>query len=467
MLLNSPEFFWFLALLFFGYWLVWRIRIAGLLLIVAANYFFYAKWSWIYLILVPAASTTDFLIGRQLARSENQTVRKWLVTGSVVLNVGLIAVCKYVPFFSHIVSQVSSGALHIPSWTFPLGLSFYAFQAMTYTLDIYRRDAEPAKTYLEYLASVSFFPTTLAGPITRVAALLPQWRKPNRVIGSAEGGRALFLIAIGLSKKFLIADYLAVNLVNRVFDLPTLYSGGEVLVAVYAYAFQLYYDFSGYTDIALGSALLLGIKLPGNFNRPYQAENIADFWRRWHITFSSWLRDYLYFSLPGKRSKVMPYLNLVITFTIGGLWHGANLTFVAWGVWHGLGLAAVRLRRALTNNRKPSAAWPLRAMRVFVTFHFVAFTWIFFRSADLATAWQMLGQIASMHWAFDNVTAPFATVLAIALLLHFTPKRWYAESEKLFSASPAPVQAVALVALVLAIQYVGATGATPFIYSKF
>jgi len=467
MLLNRPEYFWFLAFVFFGYWLIWRVRLAGLLLVIAANYFFYATWGWIYLLLVPAASTIDFLIGRGLGASRSQAVRKWLVSASVVLNVALIAVCKYVAFFSQTASQVSYGRIHIPSWTLPLSLSFYAFQAMTYTLDIYRRDAEPANSYWEYLASVSFFPTTLAGPITRVPELLKQWRKPERVIGGAEGGRALFLIAIGLSKKFLIADYLAVSLVNRVFDLPTLYSSGDVLVAVYAYAFQLYYDFSGYTDIAVGSALLLGIKLPGNFNRPYQAENIADFWRRWHITFSNWLRDYLYFSLPGKRSKVMPYLNLVITFAIGGLWHGANWTFLIWGLLHGFGLAAVRLRQVLTNNRKTSAAWPLRATRVIVTFHFVTLAWVFFRSADLPTARQMLGQIASMHWTFENVSAPFVIVLAIAVLLHFTPKVWYQKSEDLFSASPAPVQAMALVALVWAIQYIGATGTTPFIYSKF
>ena len=190
----------------------------------------------------------------------------------------------------------------------PLSLSFYAFQALTYTIDIYRRDAKPIPNYLVYLSSVTFFPAVFAGPITRVVTLAPQWNWKGVMPPSEEGSRALFLIALGLAKKFLIADYLGTNLVNRVFDLPTLYSGGDVLVAVYAYALQLYYDFSGYSDIAIGSALLLGIRLPANFNAPYRATNIADFWRRWHITFSNWLRDYLYFSLPGKRTRVMPYL---------------------------------------------------------------------------------------------------------------------------------------------------------------
>src|SRR5207302_4962355 len=180
-----------------------------------------------------------------------------------------------------------------------------------------------------------------------------------------DGGRALFLIGLGLVKKLLIADYLAESLINRVFDLPKLYSGFEVLVGVYAYAFQLYYDFSGYTDIALGSALLLGIRLPVNFNRPYAAENIADFWRRWHISLSNWLRDYLYFSLPGLRSpwKIFTYMNLVITMAIGGLWHGANWTFLIWGLIHGVGLGFTRWLQVLRGNVKPSSNPALRLAR--------------------------------------------------------------------------------------------------------
>jgi D-alanyl-lipoteichoic acid acyltransferase DltB (MBOAT superfamily) len=467
MLPSTPEFFCFLALIFFGYWLVWRVRLAGIALIILANYFFYAKWGFIYLALVPAASTIDFLIGRQLDRSQTQFTRRLLITGSVLLNVGLILVCKYIPFLFDSFAQITHQPVHTPSWTLPLGLSFYAFQSLTYTLDIYRRDIKPAKSYWTYLASVSFFPTTLAGPITRVATLLPQWEKPHRVMSAEEGGRALFLIGLGLMKKFLIADYLAVNLVNRVFDLPKLYSGGEVLVAVYAYAFQLYYDFSGYSDIAIGSALLLGIKLPVNFNRPYTAQNIADFWRRWHITLSNWLRDYLYFSLPGKRSKWLPYLNLVITMAAGGLWHGANWTFAIWGLLHGAGLAVVRLAQIIRGNKKPSAAWPLHALRVLVTFHFVAFTWIFFRAANLETAGDIIAQIASLNFAFDNVTGPFLMVFGIGIALHFTPKTWYQSLQELFSKSPALVQATAMVLLVIAIQYVGSTGAAPFIYTKF
>ena len=311
-------------------------------MVLFANYFFYAKWDLSYLVLIPAASTCDYLIGLGLQNSKDPLPRRVLVTLSIVMNIGLLATLKYMPFFLQNWSEVTGRAAPEWHWTLPLSLSFYVFQALTYTIDLYRRDAKGTRSYLAHLASVSFFPTTLAGPITRVSSLIDQFEKPKK-LDPADGGRALFLIGMGLMKKLLIADFLASNLVNRVFDFPKLYSGTETLIAVYAYALQIYYDFSGYTDIALGSALLLGIRLPPNFNRPYAAENLADFWRRWHISFSNWLRDYLYFSLPGKRSKVMPYLNLIITMVIGGLWHGASWNFVIWGALHGIGLAAVRL----------------------------------------------------------------------------------------------------------------------------
>ncbi len=467
MLLSTPEYFYFLVLIFFVYWLVRRVRMAGLAVVCVANYFFYAKWGLIYLALVPLASTCDFLIGRGLGRTERPGLRRLLVSASLAVNIGLIVMCKYVPFlagtWAHWTRQTTAAG-----WVLPLGLSFYALQALTYTLDIYRRDAKPADNYFAYLASVSFFPTTLAGPITRIATLLPQWGKA-RLMTSEEGGRALFLIGLGLTKKFLIADYLATNLVNRVFDLPTLYSGGDVLVAVYAYAFQLYYDFSGYTDIAIGSALLLGIRLPINFNTPYRAENIADFWRRWHISFSNWLRDYLYFSLPGLRSrwKIFAYLNLVITMVIGGLWHGASWTFVIWGLLHGLGLAGFRAWQAIGGGRNASRAIWLRVAGAVLTFHFVLLAWVFFRAESVRTALQILAQIGSFQYSFENTTPPFLLVLGIGVLGHFIPKAWFNQGESWFAQSPALVQACAIALLVVAIQYVAATGAAPFIYQRF
>ncbi len=439
MALSSPQYLCFLALLFFLFWQAARWRVAALVLVLAANWFFYARWSWIYLAIVPCASLVDYWIGRGIAAG-----RRWLISLSLAMNLGLIVAAKLLP---------GTGI------ALPLSLSFYGFQALTYTLDIYRKDAKPASNWITYAASVSFFPTILAGPITRVSSLISQWAKFKMPLSNEQGGRALFLIGLGFAKKLLIADYLGEQLVNRVFDTPALYSGLEVLLGVYGYAFQLYYDFSGYTDIALGSALLLGFQLPANFNRPYEATNVADFWRRWHISFSNWLRDYLYFSLPGARGKVMPYVNLVITMLLGGLWHGLNWTFLVWGAWHGFGLVAARL---LTNRRNLP-----RWFSIALTFHFVLIGWVFFRADSLATAATILTQIASLSAGTANVSLGFTAMLAAAALLHYLPRNWYAIMQRTFTEAPALAQAAVLLLLALGIQRAVANGAAPFVYQKF
>jgi len=468
LLLSSSTYFIFLFAVFFLYWPVSRVRSLTLGVILFANYFFYARWDLIYLALIPAASTCDFFIGQALATTAGPVIRRLLVTLSIVLNIGLIASAKYMPFLLDTYAHWTSTQARAWPWILPLGLSFYAFQSLTYTIDIYRRDAKPADSYLAYLASASFFPTTLAGPITRISTLLPQWSK-RELLSPQDGGKAFFLIGLGLLKKFLIADYLAETLINRVFDLPKLYSGTEVLMGVYGYALQLYYDFSGYTDIAIGSALLVGIKLPINFNRPYAAQNIADFWRRWHISFSNWLRDYLYFSLPGLRSrwKIFTYANLILTMAIGGLWHGASWTFLAWGLWHGTGLAAQRWWQVTRGNPAPSTHLGIRILKGVVTFHFVLLGWIFFRSSSLAAARDIFAQITSGTISFANVTPGFLLVAAIAACAHYLPKSWYDGTLKLYRDSPFYAQAAAMALLVVAIQYVGTTGAVPFIYNRF
>ncbi len=450
--------------IFLLYWPLARVRALGLAVILFANYFFYAKWDLWYLALIPAASTCDYFLGLGLQTSKNPATRRLLVSLSIVMNLGLLVGFKYMPFLLENVARITGSAAPKWSWTLPLSLSFYVFQALTYTIDLYRGDAKGTRSYLAHLAAVSFFPTTLAGPITRVSKLIDQFEK-RPALDPAEGSRALFLIGMGLMKKFLVADYLASNLVNRVFDFPNLYTGAETLIAVYAYALQIYYDFSGYTDIALGSAQLLGFKLPVNFNRPYQAENIADFWRRWHISLSNWLRDYLYFSLPGKRSKVMPYVNLIITMVLGGLWHGAAWTFAIWGAIHGVGLAFLRLWQAKFGVAKAQGAW--RYLNIFVTFHFVVFAWIFFRAASLDNALAILSRIGSLSVSFANVSGPLLLVLAIGLMTHYFPKKWYDWSLNLYARAPFYAQAFALALLVLGLQSVVQSGAAPFIYTRF
>jgi D-alanyl-lipoteichoic acid acyltransferase DltB (MBOAT superfamily) len=467
LLLSSAAYFVFLVAVFFLYWPLARWRASALAVILFANYFFYARWHMAYLLLIPAASTLDYCVGLGLQRSSTQWVRRALVSFSIVMNVGLLAFFKYVPFFFSNWSAWSGQTAPEWHWTLPVTLSFYVFQSLTYTIDLYRRDAKGTQSYLAHLAAVSFFPTTLAGPITRVQSLVDQLEK-RKPLDAADGGRALFLIGMGLSKKLLIADYLAENLVNRIFDFPNLYSGTEVLVGVYAYAFQLYYDFSGYSDIAFGSALLLGLKLPANFNRPYAAENLTDFWRRWHITLSNWLRDYLYFSLPGLRSwKGFAYVNLIITMVIGGLWHGASWNFVIWGALHGIGLVVVRLWQSVFANTKGQVWSGFRYVSILGTFHFVTFAWVFFRAADLETALAILGRIGSLTASLANVTVPLAVVLAIGITAHYVPKRWYDGGVNLYVKAPFLAQAAALVALVWSLRYVVTTGAAPFIYNQF
>ncbi len=454
----------FLGALFALYWPVSRWRTVTLALILFGNYFFYARWSLTLLVLIPAISSIDYVLGLGLQRSKSRPVRRLLVTASIAMNLGVLAFFKYVPFFLGNWSHWTGKPQPEWNWALPISLSFYVFQALTYTIDLYRRDIAGTRSYLAHLSAVSFFPTALAGPITRVEVLLDQFEKPKQ-LDAAAGGRALFLIGIGLVKKLMIADYLAANLVNRVFDFPKLYTGAETLIAVYAYTFQLYYDFSGYTDIALGSAMLLGIKLPANFDRPYAAENIADFWRRWHITLSNWLRDYLYFSLPGKRIKFFAYLNLVITFVLGGLWHGASWNFVAWGALHGIALAFLRFWHIWRKTGKVKG-WR-RYLCIFVTFHYVAFTWIFFRAPDMVTVGSILERIGSLTVSFANISGELAIILAIALLAHYVPKKWYDFGVNLYIRAPFYAQAAALAGLVFGLQFVARTGAAPFIYVRF
>lgn len=469
MLLSSSAYFVFLIGIFLLYWPLQRWRAAGLGVVLFANYFFYAKWGLFYLALIPAASLCDYLIGLGLGEAKTKWVRRLLVTLSIVMNLGILAAFKYMPFFLSTWAGVGNRPAPSWQWMFPLGISFYCFQALTYTIDLYRRDGKPVRSLLAHMTAVSFFPTILAGPITRVLALAPQMDKEGRALPAEDGGKALFRIGLGLLKKFMIADYIAENLVNRVFDTPNLYSGMETLIAVYGYTIQLYYDFSGYTDIAIGSALLLGLKLPENFNRPYEAMNISDFWRRWHISLSNWLRDYLYFSLPGLRSKwkIFTYTNLFITMVLGGLWHGPNWTFVLWGAMHGAGLAVHHGWKVARGNPAPTKDMWIRLLSRVGTAHFVILAWVFFRATSMENALQVLSRIGSLTVSFANVSMPVAVVMAVGIVAHYLPKDWYKFSTERFAAAPFYAQGALLALLILAIEYVAVTGAAPFLYTKF
>ena len=457
MLLSTPAFFVFFLTVALLFWALGRSRAAQQALLLLANIFFLLKFGPVYLLLVPAAAL-DFAIARAMARpGRSDSQRLSFLCCSLVLNLGALAVVKTVPLLH--------GDRY--TWLLTLSLSFYCFQSLSYTIDVFRREAQPTTDLLAYLASALFFPSIVAGPIPRQVRLLKQITAPFR-LNELTAARALLLISVGLVKKLLVADYLAGNLVDRVFDNPALYSGFENLVAAYGYALQLYMDFSGYTDIAMGVALLLGIELPENFRRPYLAVNLAEFWRRWHISFSDWLRDYLFDSLPKSRRFVALSYSaaFVITFLLGGLWHGLSWNFVIWGLLHGLALSVVFVwRRGRSRSAKPSLAGQIAA--ALLTFHFVCFTWIFFRAATLSEARSILGRIASHTVSSENLTLPLLGVMALAIAIHCVPPQLFAAAEHKAAHLPFWAQGLGLAALVLLIQTFAGQGSAPFVYGNF
>jgi len=457
----SPAYFAFAAIAITLYWGCYRWKNARLCILLLANVFFLARLAWFYPVLLILAATVDFLVGLGLQHfpREQTRPRLALVSVSVILNVGLLAITKLLP--------VTLGELY--RWVFPLSLSFYSFQSMTYTIDLYRGTRPGTRSYLTHLTSASLFTVIIAGPINRLSDLIKQLQQPFSLT-QTQGGRAFLLISSGLIKKLLIADFLSNNVANRIFDTPALYSGAEVLIGVYAYALQIYFDFSGYTDIAMGLCLLFGLSVPDNFNRPYRSLNLADFWRRWHITFSNWLRDYLYFSLPNAaRWKGAGYVYPIVVFFLGGLWHGIGWPFVLWGLLHGVGLTTLRIfqtaKQALLGKR-PSTRWS-RYPAIFVTFHFVCLTWIFFRAPDVATALAILGRLGSFTFSVANITLPMLAVMLAGIALHAIPPKWFDRTVELFGRAPFIVQGASLASAILLIELLAGRGSTSFAYSNF
>jgi alginate O-acetyltransferase complex protein AlgI len=475
MFFTNATYYIFLIIIFFAFWLIayhakWRIAF-----LVIANLFFYLMTGGRALVWLVAISLLDFTNTRMIARASTQGRRKIFLLLSLVTNIGALCYFKYANFFIDSTANALS-MLHLPVTSFhlntlaPIGISFFVFQSIAYVVDVYRKDSEPADSYFEYLAFIAFFPTIVAGPILRARQLLPQLR--GYVTLDAEtGGRALFLIAIGLIKKIAIADYLGANFVDRVFDFPERFSGLEVLAATYGYALQIYADFSGYSDVAIGSALLLGFTLPANFNAPYLSKDLPEFWRRWHISLSTWLRDYVFFSFAGRRARNtnLLYCGLVLTMLAGGLWHGASTNFVLWGALHGVGLVLVRV---IANLRKrfnflPGNSFLSRAFGIFITFHFVCFAWIFFRAENFAQATAMLRQLTTFTTDTSNLALPVVLMIVLGLLAHWIPESMFETARNQFIRLPAMVQASALFALAFGLYLVGSSDFVPFVYSRF
>jgi D-alanyl-lipoteichoic acid acyltransferase DltB (MBOAT superfamily) len=431
--------------------------------IVAASYVFYGSASWRFCLLLAAVTLGNQAAARLIARSHDERVRRRLMAVAVALDLGALGVFKYYGFF---VENVGDGldrlglGMPLPLLTIalPVGVSFFTFQAISYVVDVKRGLAEVAST-IDVAIYLSFFPHLVAGPIVRAREFLPQLaapRDPNRVAV----GSGIALIALGLVKKVVIADYLARTVVDPVFAVPELYSSPDVALAAYAYTAQIYCDFSGYTDMAIGLALLMGFVFPQNFRSPYRATGFRDFWRRWHMTLSRFLRDFVYVPLGGSRhGRLLTYRNLFLTMLLGGLWHGAAWPFVLWGAFHGIGLIA---EHAL-GGRVQAPSW----LRWLVTFHLIVLGWILFRSPTVDGAGEFLSRLLAPGpatlWSLPVV---LAIVVVIGLQLLPTD-RVEAAQVRLEKLRPAALATGLAVTVLLAGATVSSEGVAPFIYFRF
>jgi len=435
---------------------------------IVASYVFYSWWDWHFIFLLAGSTLWNHVLATAIQRARVASRRRALLVVALAGNVGVLAYFKYYDFFVsstdnllHVVGL--EAPLGLRTIVLPVGISFYTFMAISYVVDTYRGDFVPV-TLEKFATYLSFFPHLVAGPIVRASELIPQFDTP-RDPRAVDTSRAFYLIGTGLFKKVVIANYLAGAIVDDVFGAPGQHSSLEILVGIYAYAVQIYADFSGYTDMAIGLALLLGFKFPQNFDSPYAAVSVQDFWRRWHMTLSRWLRDYVYIPLGGNRKgEVRTYVNLMLTMLIGGLWHGAGWTFVVWGGLHGLYLVVGRLRG--TASERPSG-WPLWRRRV-VTFHLVCLAWVFFRADSFATAKDMLTGLVT-NWGEPSplVTLGVVAAIVVGIACQYVPTGWTRALLDRFSRLPVVAQSAVLGVGLMVVSVMGPEGVAPFIYFRF
>lgn len=544
--------FWGFFLIVYGLYVYLYKKIAlrnTYLFIISA--FFYYKTSGLFVFLLLFTALIDFNIAKKIHRSNKNIVRKWLAVASVVLNLSVLCYFKYAYFFVDSLNKVAHTNIHVFNWfshwlnmalqtplnglnTFfhlslwngfvvdkiilPVGISFYTFQTISYTIDVYRKRINPVMSFTDFGFFVSFFPQLVAGPIVRANEFVPQIYQPFS-LSKKMFGWALFLILNGLIKKMILGDYIAVNFIDRIFDNPMYYTGFESVMALIAYSLQVYCDFSGYTDIAIGVAVLLGFHLPTNFNSPYKAQSTAEFWKRWHMSLSTWLKDYLYIPLGGNRSaswgtwicislilsiivflsgdfwlflifggiallvfvlsRIFPALrkaittdiNLMITMLLGGLWHGASWNFVIWGGLNGLGLVFYKYWKKISPFRNKNH-WLVRVYAITLTFAFITFTRIYFRAKDMDTVAKMWDRIChnfradligDILWGYKYV---FLSML-VGFIIHWLPSRIKSRYRMLFIQLPNGAKvAVAVLTIFVIIQFIS-SDLQPFIYFQF
>ncbi|WP_125722420.1 MBOAT family O-acyltransferase [Flavobacterium ustbae] len=526
LLFNTGLFLGLFLVFYFVYGFLRKTFYLRLTYVILFSLFFYYKSSGIYFLLLLLSSVVDYGLSQIIYKESRDGVKKLYLVISVILNLALLGYFKYMNFLIVTYNDMFSGNFALHNVFLPVGISFYTFQSMSYIIEIYREEIKPTKNYIEYLFFVSFFPQLVAGPIVRAKDFLPQiYQKLN--LTKQDVNNALFLIIGGLIKKTVISNYISVNFVDRVFDTPLSYTSFENLMASYGYAIQIYCDFSGYSDMAIGIALLLGFKLPANFRTPYKSTSITDFWRRWHISLSTWLKDFLYISIGGNRSgsfagylfpslfffglllwgmscyneSIIPLIiagssilvfslsfllsskikqtlvtnfNLFTTMLLGGLWHGAGAQFIVWGALHGLALAVHKIFMEFFTSKKdkrPNFLW--RFFSILITFHFVVFCWIFFRARDFETALQVINNIGQLTFEpelWKTIVLGYKNVFGLMLfgyVWHFLPETFTNGMKSVFDKTPLLIKAIILGFVYWIVYATAVAGSQPFIYFQF
>lgn len=466
----SSGVFWGLFLVFLPLFGLLRRRLWQMVtFVVAFSLFFYYKTSGWFVLALAGTSLIDWCISRLMAKTDTRWRRRLLASVSIICSLGILAYFKYANFFLWNWNAMVQGNFQPLDIITPVGISFYTFQSVSYIVDVYKRKVEPTPTWLEYAFYLSFFPALVAGPIVRADYFLPQIRQSNHA-SRQEMYAGLWLILLGVVKKALIADYIA-TYNDLIFDMPGDYSGFETLMGVLGYTMQIYCDFSGYSDMAIGIAMIMGFRLAKNFDFPYKSKNLTEFWRRWHISLSTWLRDYLYIPLGGNRKGTLrTYLNNFLTMLIGGLWHGAAWKFVFWGAAHGIGLAVHKACRPLL-DRVPDN-WLTKACSWALTMLAVSLLWVFFRAATFGDAVLLIRQIFTdfspeMAIPFASTRAVWLAMMTAIIAAHAVPTRWWEAAGAWWVRSWWVAKLLIFIIVIqLVITYRG-EGVAPFIYFQF
>lgn len=485
MLFPTLTFALFFIAVYAGNYLLSKEDVGRKVFLLLASYLFYSTWDPLFLVLLIGSTLFNYLVGFAIDTPQlkaKQKLRFWTLTFGIASNLSLLGLFKYYDFFRDTITQ-ALGLFHLHSHlplldlTLPLGISFFTFQNISYIVDVYKKKLAAERSPLNVMLFVSFFPHLVAGPIVRAADFIEQLKReidPDTV----DYPTAFFYIGTGLLKKVIIANILSVALVDPVFLAPSEYSSLDVLLALYGYAMQIYCDFSGYSDLAIGLAKLLGYRFPENFNQPYRSQSIQEFWRRWHMSLSSWLKDYLYIPMGGsKGSQWETYRNLFLTMLIGGLWHGASWNFIFWGGLHGSYLAAEKFfaritsqisRPALNGTALPIvSSWKDRLVSTLITFHLVCFAWIFFRCSSWDKSMEFIHAFTQFDIESKKVTFFNLMMVGGAGALHFLPQHYTPAITAYMKRLPVPVLGVALGLVLAAFTTFSPEGVASFIYFRF